>query len=341
MAKNGEFYPIEELSCITVEGFNASKLIYTENPSSEIIKLFRLLGVKIIDRVILRFSNSMKKMDSLGRQLNYIAPLLALIAVEKSKNRKEWENEFGRIKRNLSAISFYETTEIYISYGDTEDEQKRSTWAENNNFYYVGNWQKPRILAGLVEPLCRFLNIRNAERDLTVLLTEEFSESIQYLEEKGFDIKIIPDDRLNPQNPFVKFEPIDSDYTISREDIGKKGEIFVFEQLKQNYKEKYQKPVEETPSGFKIGDDVEVIWRNMLEVSGENHDFKIIESGKEIYIDSKATPSSKNVEKIALYVTASELSLMEKAEKYLIARVFNVINTPEIEFIQMKIGNLN
>lgn len=341
LAKDSSFYFTEELSLVTVEGFNADNLIYIEKkPNNNIIELFDLWGVTIIDSVIPKFSNSIAKMDSLRQQLQYIAPLIALVAVEKSKSKKEWEDEFKRINNKLSEISFYETSKIHISYGNEQDEQERSTYADNNNFYYVGNWYKPRVLDGLVEPLCKFLNIRYAERMLTVLLSDVFAESLKYLEEKEFDISLIPKNLINPQIPENIPNQGVRTYNQSDEDLGKKGEMFVFDELKRIYKEKYNKPIEETKTGFKIGNEVEIVWRNLSGESAADHDFKIIESGKEMYVDSKATPYSKNVEKVALYISGSELSLMARADKYLIARVFNVTTNPEMELVKLEVSVL-
>jgi hypothetical protein len=172
-------------------------LAYTEKQSPELIELLRLFGVKIIDKVKATISNSRIEITDLRKKLLQISPLIALVAVEKSKNRKEWEGEYERMRQKLSAIHFFETTEIHLSYGNENDMQKRSSWADSNNCYYVGKWYSPRVLDGLVEPLGDFLKIRYAERILTVLLLETFSGGIEYLTEKGFDVSLIPDELLN------------------------------------------------------------------------------------------------------------------------------------------------
>jgi hypothetical protein len=333
LARDDKFYSPKNLAYIAVEGFNAPNLIYANKPSDKVVELFNLWSVKVIDKITPRFSDS-ENIEDLHEQLKYVAPLIALVAVEKSKNRKDWEDEYKRIKNKLSKISFYKTSEIHISYGNEEDELERSAWAEGNDFYFVGNWYKPRVLDGLVEPLCKFLNIRYAERILTVLLSDEFSEGIKYLKEKGYDISLIPENLLNPVRPARILSDGDV-YTPLQVDIGKKGELFVYEELKRIYRAKYGQPIKETKTGFKISNKVEIFWRNISEVSMDNHDFKVIESDREIYIDSKATPYDRNT-KIALYITANELSLMETAEKYLIARVFNVTSKPSVEFIRLK-----
>ena len=73
----------------------------------------------------------------------------------------------------------------------------------------------------------------------------------------------------------------------------------------------------------------------------EIYDFKIIESGKEIFIDSKATKFSKHKEDVALYFTVNEVALMERAEKYMIARVYEALSdNSTVEFIKMQLDNV-
>ncbi|TAF66449.1 MAG: DUF3883 domain-containing protein [Cytophagales bacterium] len=344
LAKNGiDFYYPKELSIVTVEGFRASHLAFTEKQSPEITELLRLFGVQIIDKVNATISNSKVEITDLKNKLLQTSPLIALVAVEKSKNRKEWENEYERIKQKLSAIRFFETTEIYLSYGNEDDKQKRSSWAENDNFYYVGKWYSPRVLDGLVEPLGNFLKIRYAERILTVLLLETFAGGIEYLKEKGFDISLIPDALLNLKEPEVRvINEGNRQYNPTDEDLGRKGELVVFEKLKQIYARKYNKSVAYTETGFKVGGKVEVFWKNISENTTADHDFKVVELNKEIYIDSKATTYGKNVEKLALYISGNELNLMETVDKYLIARVYNATSeNPSVEFVRMQIDDFN
>lgn len=343
LAKNGrDFYYPNDLSIVTVEGFRASKLAFTEKQSPEIIELLRIFGVQIIDKVKSHISNSTVEIIDLKTKLLQVSPLIALVSVEKSKNPKEWETEFDRICKKLSNIFFFETEEIFLSYGNEEDRQKRSTWEENDNFYYVGKWYSPRVLDGLVEPLGTFFKIRYAERILTVLLLETFAGGIEYLEEKGYDISLIPDELLNQKEQEIKvLNQGNRVYNQSDEDLGKQGERFVFQELKRIYTEKYNKPIKETTTGFKIGNRVEVFWQNISSNTTENHDFKIVELDKEIYIDSKATPYGKNAEKVALYISGNELALMERADKYLIARVYNATSeNPTMELVELKMDDL-
>lgn len=344
LAKDGKYYSPKELSLVTVSGFNADNLIYTgKKTTNDIIALFEKWGVKIVDNIIPKFSNSKVLQESLRDKLKSIAPLIALVAVEKSKSKEEWEIEFNRICDKLSDIKFYETTEILLSYGNDNDLQERSTYAEGNNFYYVGNWYKPRVLDGLVEPLCKFLNIGYVERILFVLLSDMFSEGLKYLEEKGFDVSLIPADSEKLVSEYESSTPkiTNRSYNQTDADIGRKGEMIVFEELKKLYSQKYEQPLVDTDEGFKIGDMVEVVWRNISENTTADHDFKVIENSKEIFIESKATVHNRNVEKLALYISERELDLMESAEKYLLARVFNTMSdNAKVDFINMQLDDV-
>lgn len=343
LAKNGtDFYYPKDLQLVRISGFNENTLAFADEKNEHIVELLRLFGVSIIDKVTKHIPNSKVEIKDLKHKLLQVSPLIALVAVEKSKNRKDWETEFSRITNKLSAICFFQTSEIYLSYGDNEGKQKRSSWAEENEFYYVGKWYSPRVLDGLIEPLGKFLNIRYAERILTVLLLETFAGGIEYLKEKSLDISLIPDELLNSKEPETNTNNQNNrDYNQSDEDLGRAGELFIYGELKRIYTQKYGQPIEETKTGFKIGSNVEVFWVNIFKESFENHDFKVVELNKEIYIDSKATPYGKNVEKVALYISGNELDLMERAEKYLIARVYNATSeNATIEFVRLQIDDI-
>ena len=346
LAKNGKsFLSPKDLSIVKEEGFKSPYLAYYDEKDEKVINLLKIFGVKVIDNVKAHISNSQTEIQDLKKQINYILPLIAVVSVEKSKDKKEWQKEYEKLKSKLTNITFFETTEIWLSYGNEEDKQKRSSWAIKNMFYYVGNWYKPRVLDSLIEPLGRFLGMRYAERHLSVLLSDTFDEGVEYIKEKfGEDVlNLIPDELLNPPKLKIKIEPrTGGGYDENRADIGNKGELFVFEKLKNIYSKKYNKNVLETEKGFEIKDKVIVIWRNIGGVESTlNHDFKIIEGEKEIYIDSKATIFNEYTEHLEFELTSNEYKLMEEAEKYLIARVFEVRTTPSMKFIRINIDNLN
>jgi hypothetical protein len=344
LAKDGKsfFYP-NDLSVVTAKGFKAPNLAFCDEKNINVIELLKIFGVSIIDTEKPRISNSQTEIKDLKNQLNHILPLIAVVSVEKSKSKKHWEIEYNRLTTKLAKIQFIETTEIWLSYGNEADEQKKSSYPVGNVFYYVGNWYKPRVLDGLIEPIGDFLGINYAERLLSVLLTDTFKEGVEYLKEKfGKEaINLIPDELLNPKETEVTPPNADNRaYNQSDEDLGRKGEMFVFDELKKIYSRKYNSEIIETDEGFKVG-LVNIIWRNKQVNTTFNHDFKIEEDGSEIYIDSKATPFSESIENVAFYVSPNELDLMESVNRYLIARVYKVTSNPKMKFIRMNIEILD
>ena len=251
LAKDGEFYPPKELSYVTIEGFNANKLIYSENNiDDKTINLFGYCGIKVINKVIPKFSNSIIRQESLRKQLEYIAPLIALISVKKSNNKKEWENEYKRICDVLSDITFFETTEIILTYGNNDDKQQRSTYSEENKFYYIGDWKDLTVLDGLIEPLCKLLNIRSKERLLLILLSTSYDKGLKHLIEKGYDKSIIPkitNEGLNINNIVNAFEKESNESLLANSvalgagysnDISKNDQIEANREAKEIVKER-------------------------------------------------------------------------------------------------------
>lgn len=344
LAKNKkDFLFPSELAIVTVDGFKAANLAYCDTQNKQVIELLRNIGVSVIDHVEASISNSLTEINDLKEKLLNVLPLIVSLSLEKSKSSKDWQEEFQRLKKRLSKIRFFETTEIYLSYGNDSDKQERSSWADGNKFYYVGNWYKPRILDALVEPLGKFLGIRYAERHLSVLLSDAFTEGLAYLKEKFGNeaIRLIPEILLHPQEPKNTLPNANNRaYNQSDETLGRKGELYVFEQLKKLYSEKYDMRTTETTTGFKIGNKVEVIWRNISENTTSDHDFKVIEQGHHLYIDSKATPYDETILKIPFYLSPNEFTLMQSTDRYFIARVFNVATNPYIKFIRLSLDQL-
>ena len=252
LAKNNQFYYPNELFYVTIDGFNADKLIFSgDNVDDKTINLFEYWGVKVIDKVNAEFSDIIPQ-EGLRKQLEYIAPLLALISAEKSNNKKEWEDEYIKICKKLSEITFYETSEILLTYGNEEDQQQRSTYSEENKFYYIGDWQKPRVLDGLIDPLCKLLNIKNEGRLLSTLLSDKYSEGLLYLIEKGYDTSIIPEitnEGLNINNIVNAFEKESNESLLANSvalgavysnDISKNDQIETNREAKEIVKERLE-----------------------------------------------------------------------------------------------------
>lgn len=200
LAQDGKtfLYP-SELSIVTVKGFKAPNLASWDENNKKVIELLKIFGVSVIDKIKPDIRNQTERQD-LTNKLIYILPLIVVVSIEESRSKKYWDSEYSRLHDQLNNIVFFEASEIYLSYGNAEDKQKSSSYAEGNNFYYVGKWNKPRVLDGLVEPLGKFLGVEYAERHLSVLLSDTFDEGIEYLKEKFGNnvIDIIPIELRHP-----------------------------------------------------------------------------------------------------------------------------------------------
>jgi hypothetical protein len=321
------FLPASKLTHVKgVKGFKAQDLVCLDTPIDAVVDLMRAFGVTIIDKVGARISSGTIEVSDLKLRLISLAPLLAIIAKEKTNRSKSWQEEYEALLTRLSEIRFFEASEIWISYGNADDEQPRSAWAEQDKFYYVGNWYSPSVLDGMVEDLAKFLKLGYAARLILVLLLEDYQQGLSYLCEKlGAHVKNhLPDDLPIPVQQASIPRSQSRPYNQNDADLGKRGEQFVFNELKRIYREKYQGVIEDTATGFKIGNDLEVAWCNIAKESMSDHDFQILEQGNVIYLDSKATPWGESQAKLELYLSSNEFALMANAEAYYLARVFRV-----------------
>jgi hypothetical protein len=209
LSKNGKsFFKPSELSVITVEGFKGHKLAFCEERNEKIIELLKIFGVSVITEINLDVHGQVARQD-LKKKIREVLPLIAVVSIEKSKNKKDWQTEYRRLADKLTEASFFEASEIYLSYDNLEEKQSRSSWAKDNYFYYVGEWKKPRVLDGIVETLGRFLGVRHEERHLSILLSDTFEEGIIYLKEKFGDIAL----DLIPSE-YYPLETVDSDIAV-------------------------------------------------------------------------------------------------------------------------------
>jgi hypothetical protein len=213
LSRNGRsFFNPSELSVITVEGFKGQKLAFCDERNEKVIELLKIFGVSVITEINLDVHGQVERQD-LKKKIKEVLPLIAVVSVEKSNNKKDWQTEYSRLDHKLIEASFFEAREIYLSYDNLEEKQPRSSWAKDNYFYYIGEWKKPRVLDGIVETLGKFLGIRHEERHLSILLSDTFEEGIIYLKEKFGDIvlDLIPSEYY----PLESVDPVTSDKSLS------------------------------------------------------------------------------------------------------------------------------
>ena len=195
LAKDNNFYSPSELSYITIPGFKGQKEIYVDSVDADMFKLFRLFGVTVIDNFDTNIIGEAPE-DNLKKRLYDNAPLLAILSIKD----RSFKDEVNKIKERISELSIMHASSIQLTYGDNNDVQDRSTFYDNDKkcFYFTGDWEKPRIILNLVEPLCEILHIKKSySQILSVILSEpNFIDNKKYLEENGFDISCLTDDLI-------------------------------------------------------------------------------------------------------------------------------------------------
>ena len=203
LAKDNKFYPISELSYITVPGFNSTKIIYTEEQDSNLIELFKLFGIKVIDHIEPSIEHA-APCNTFKERLLERTPLMALLSMKD----RSFADEVDKTRERIRALNLCHADKIKLSYGDENDIQERSYFydKDDNSFYFTGEWEKPRVLISIVEPLCEILHIKHSYSNiLSIILSESsFSDGMEYLKEQGFDTKCISNEYIPQVNKTFK-----------------------------------------------------------------------------------------------------------------------------------------
>jgi hypothetical protein len=382
LAMDNHFYLPEELYYIDIKNFetpaNINTFIQLPDRSSNLInELLQTFGVNIIgnDSLIFEASDDVIVEEYLRDRLVSNLPLIVLASGVKTCDK--WYLEFGKLSQHIKQSQFYKASELFLGFeqaGQNIIKQQRKACSVENKFYYTGEWNSPRTLYSITGELCKFLQIKDSERELNVLLLETFNSGIEWLEEQGYDIEIIPEVyKTDVEVNICEEELINDvkDIELSQTDLestsdhrtdeqksrdietGRIGEEFVYEELKRILLEKHQIKSEsliKIENGFKlnlVSKKIEVIWENKTSESFKDHDFmitetnKIIENNKltikdrTIYIDSKAT-TTEIIDTTTFHLSVNEWNLMcqDKIEYY-IARVFNTRISPYVEFVKL------
>ena len=130
LSKNGKsFFKPSELSVITVEGFKGQKLAFCDERNEKVIELLKIFGVSVITEINLDVHGQVERQD-LKKKIKEVLPLIAVVSVEKSKNKKDWQTEYSRLDHKLIEASFFEAREIYLSYDNLEE--KRLFWVHGD-----------------------------------------------------------------------------------------------------------------------------------------------------------------------------------------------------------------
>lgn len=217
LSADGIFMMPEELSYITIGGFDSKHSPYFDGESSieEVIELLHLMGVIIIT------PNNIHE-EILGKVENYAIParlksVLSALSLIMCKSRsKEYDNCKDKLSELIDSSRFFQCDSIILTYGNDDDTIEKSTYASDGCFYYTSSLRAATI-EPLLSPLCNFLGIEGKERELFVLLIELDMEGIkENLKEKGYNIDLIEDE----EKPIPSLLGLDkSEYADENEEL--------------------------------------------------------------------------------------------------------------------------
>jgi len=187
---NDEFKKPTELKFINHPGFVADDLIYTdENITEGIVKLFELFGVTVIHEFKPEFIHP-ESNPGLKIRLQEILPYVLLIA--EKRNNCNYSDSYTSLSDKIDQYDFVSAEDIILSY-ESNDEMVRGnsvrSYLTEGVLYYKGRWNNQMTLYSLISDISRFLEIKNLDDELRVLLLSDINDIQAFLSEAlGIDI---------------------------------------------------------------------------------------------------------------------------------------------------------
>ena len=331
LSKEDEFVSPSELSHITLDGFSSKNRVYISNPSNKekVIELLALMGVKIITSESIRTEFEAK---TESRELKDILKgrisALALLASGENADKPTYRSNKSKLVDLIEQTYFYHCKKIKLTYGDSTDVMEKHTFGNKNEFYYIGDL-RPANIEPLLTPLCKYLELKNKERELFILFIEDMDGIRQNLEDKGYNVSLLEEDPVAESgNIQTSLNRIRTESQYDRDVItGFKGEIIVYEKLiSMGYH----------PECLSIStkDD----YTHEITMNGKTYFCKtnygkydisfVTNNGVQMYVEVKATTWEKQFQE-NLPISYRELTMIEKYNEsddksYIIVRVFGV-----------------
>lgn len=332
LSKDGIFKSPKDLSHVTLDGFSSDNRVYIGSPSNreKVISLLSLMGVRvIIERNIKPSFKDQKKARELKDILKSIISPLTIVALGEKIEETSYKEKKQGLQNLLNNTHFYHCEEIRLTYGNNNDTIVKNTFGNKNEFYYTGSL-RPANIEPLLTPLCKYLDIKDKERELFIMLIENNEGIRQNLEDKGYNTSLLEEDKQqdsgNIQVSLGGYNPTISDQERNIR-TGFKGEILVYEKLvAMGYS-----PV--CPS-ISTEEDYE----QKISLNGKNYFCKsnyekydisfITKNGIKVYLEVKATTCDKSSQE-NMPISYRELSMIEECDmddscSYMIVRVFGI-----------------
>lgn len=332
LSKDWTFKFPKNLSHITLDGFSSENRVYIGSPSNreKVISLLSLMGVRVItERNIKPSFKDPKEARELKGMLKSIVSPLTIVALGEKAEETSYKQKKHDLQTLLTNTHFYHCKEIRLTYGNNNDTIEKNTFGNKNEFYYTGSL-RPANIEPLLTPLCKYLGIKDKERELFIMLIENYEGIRQNLEDKGYDTSLLEEDKQqdsgNIQVSLGGYNPSISDQERNIR-TGFKGEILVYEKLVAmgyspvcptiSTKEDYEQKI--SLNGKKY----------FCKSNYEKYDISFItKNGIKVYLEVKATTRDKSSQE-NMPISYRELSMIEECDmddscSYMIVRVFGI-----------------
>lgn len=332
LSKDGIFEYPRDLSHITLDGFKSDNRVYIGSPSNreKVIELLSLMGVKVITEKNIKPSfKDKKETKELQRLLKSILSPLTIVALGEKIDETSYNEKKQNLQSLLNNTHFYHCEEIRLTYGNSDDTIDKNSFGSKNEFYYTGSL-RPANVEPLLTPLCKYLDMKGKERELFIMLIEDYDGIRQNLEDKGYNTSLL---EKNIQSESGTIQVTLGGYVPSISDqernkiTGFKGEILVYEKLRaMGYS-----PV---CASISSEDDYE----QKILLNGKTYFCKsnyakydisfTTKTGIKVYLEVKATTHDKSSQE-NMPISYRELSMIEECDtdetcSYMIVRVFGI-----------------
>lgn len=322
----------KDLSHIILDGFSSENRVYIGSPSNreKVISLLSLMGVRVItERNIKPSFKDQKEAKELKDILKSIISPLTIVALGEKVEETSYKEKKHDLQTLLTNTHFYHCEEIRLTYGNNNDTIEKNTFGNKNEFYYTGSL-RPANIEPLLTPLCKYLGIKDKERELFIMLIENYEGIRQNLEDKGYDTSLLEEDKQQDsgtiQTTLGGYNPSISEQERNVK-TGFKGEILVYEKLiAMGYN-----PV--CPSISTEEDYEQKISLNgktyFCKSNYEKNDISFVtRNGVKVYLEVKATTRDKSSQE-NMPISYRELSMIEECDmddscSYMIVRVFGI-----------------
>lgn len=331
LSKDNKFVSPSELSYITLDGFSSKKHVYIGSPSNrdKVIELLALMGVNIITSESINTEfESKEESQELKNILKGKVSALALLASGENTDESLYNHNKSKLIDLIDNTNFYHCKSIKLTYGDSSDVIEKHTFGNKNEFYYIGNL-RPANIEPLLTPLCKYLDIRDKERELFILFIEDFEGIRQNLKDKGYKTDLLEEDIIEDSGTIqTSYSRNRTESQYERDVItGFKGEIIVYEKLKS---------MGYDPVCLSISTKED--YTHLIEMNGvvyyckpnyEKYDISFMtDNGVQMYVEVKSTTRNKYCQE-NIPISYRELTMIEDCndsdeKSYVIVRVFGV-----------------